>query len=63
MNKFTSMPELLILISSQFKWAGIGMENIDSEKPDLITARLVEMCNLSSISLIYIWAIYKASQI
>lgn len=40
----TSIQELLILISSQFKLTDTGMEVIYSEKPDLITTELVEKC-------------------
>ena len=44
MNMLTSIQELLILISSQFKLTDTGMEVIYSEKPDLITTELVEKC-------------------
>lgn len=44
MNILTSILELLILISSQFKLTNTGMEVIYSEKPDLITTELVEKC-------------------
>lgn len=57
MNKFTSMLELLILISSQFKLAGIGIEVIYSEKPDLITTELVEKC----ICLLFLSFIFEQS--
>lgn len=57
MNKFTSMLELLILISSQFKLAGIGIKVIYSEKPDLITTELVEKC----ICLLFLSFIFEQS--
>ena len=44
MNILTSVLELLILISSQFKLTNTGMEVIYSDKPDLITTELVKKC-------------------
>lgn len=38
------MSELLILIPSQFKLSVKGMEVIDSQKPNLILAEIVEKC-------------------
>lgn len=52
-----SRDELLILIFSQFKRAGIGMETIDSEEPDLIIAGLVGKC----VCLIFLSFIFEPS--
>lgn len=44
MNILTSVLELLILISSQFRLTNTGMEVIYSDKPDLITTEPVKKC-------------------
>lgn len=55
------MSELLILIPSQFKLSVKRMEVIDSQKPDLILAVIVEECIcLISLSFTFEWSMRQA---